>query len=132
MGGRGTFAKGNNVALSYQNVEKIHDVWAVKGINGEHSLPEESRNSNAYIKLDFKGNFREIRVYNNDHTINFEIAYHPEPNIDKSGKPVFHIHYYNKNGTRGNAEPVSKTILEKYKKYFKGVKIWLIVIMINL
>ena len=40
MGGRGTFAAGNDVAYTYQTVEKIEGVKVLKGINGKHGLPD--------------------------------------------------------------------------------------------
>ena len=40
MGGRGTFASGNNVAYSYETVGKIEGVKVLKGIAGKHSYPK--------------------------------------------------------------------------------------------
>lgn len=57
MGGRGTFAIGNNVGYIYKTIDKIEGVKVLKGINGEHSLPETAHSSSAYIKLDHNGNF---------------------------------------------------------------------------
>ena len=34
------------------------------------------------------------REYDDNHYLRFEIAYHPEKNIDPSRKPVLHIHEY--------------------------------------
>ena len=122
MGGRGTFASGNSVPLTYQNVEKIHDVWVVKGINGKHSLPVESHKSNAYIKLEHDGTFKEMRIYAKNHKPLYEIAYHSEPQLNNGKKDkIFHVHYYDKYGNRSNAKPIPKKLFEKYKKYYKGV-----------
>ncbi len=65
MGGRGTFASGNNVAYTYKTVGKINGVKVLKGIGGKHSLPEESHTSNVYIKLKPDGSFHEMRIYLN-------------------------------------------------------------------
>lgn len=65
MGGRGTFASGNNVAYTYKTVGKINGVKVLKGIGGKHSLPEESHTSNAYIKLKPDSSFHEMRIYLN-------------------------------------------------------------------
>lgn len=65
MGGRGTFASGNNVAYTYKTVGKINGVKVLKVIGGKHSLPEESHTSNVYIKLKPDGSFREMRIYLN-------------------------------------------------------------------
>ena len=65
MGGRGTFASGNNVAYTYKTVGKINGVKVLKGIGGKHSLPEESHTSNVYIKLKPDGSFHEMRIYQN-------------------------------------------------------------------
>lgn len=123
MGGRGTFASGNSVALTYQNVEKIHDVWAVEGVSKQyHSLPAESHKSNAYIKLN-NGVFREMRIYDENHFIKYEIAYHKEKTLTGNNfENVLHIHEY-KNGSFNDrpARFLTKEEFEKYKKYFKGV-----------
>ena len=41
MGGRGTYALGNNVPFSYRTVDTIHGVKVLEGVSGKHSLPEE-------------------------------------------------------------------------------------------
>ena len=81
MGGRGTFASGNNVAYSYKTVGKIAGVKVLQGIGGKHSLPEESHSGQAYIKLKPDGTFHEMRIYDKNHFLIAEIAYHVEPNI---------------------------------------------------
>jgi hypothetical protein len=122
MGGRGTFASGNNVAYSYETVGKIEGVKVLKGLNGKHGLPEESHSSYAYIKLKHDGTFHEMRIYDKDHYLVKEIAYHPEPNIDKSGEPVLHVHEYKRDNFQDRpAKPISEIDYNMYKKYFKGV-----------
>ena len=39
MGGRGTFASGNNVAYSYETVGKIEGVKVLQGLGQKHDLP---------------------------------------------------------------------------------------------
>ena len=120
MGGRGTFAAGNNVAYTYETVGYIEDVKVLQGLNGKHNLPEEARSSSAYITTDRNGSFVRYREFNSDHTSKFDIDYHPEKKISGNYNPIFHIHEY-KNGVRS---PLGRTLTEsefkKYKKYFRG------------
>lgn len=88
MGGRGTFAAGNNVAYTYKTVDYIENIKVLQGLNGKHNLPEESHSSNAYILTDRDGNFVRYREFNSDHTFKFDIDYHPEKRY-----PVIIIHY---------------------------------------
>ena len=123
MGGRGTFASGNNVAYSYETVGKIAGVKVLKGINGKHSLPEEAHSSLAYIKLKPNGTFHEMRIYDKDHYLVKEIAYHPEPKLTGNRhENVLHVHEYGKDnfGDRP-ARLLTPHEYQKYKKYFKGV-----------
>jgi hypothetical protein len=96
MGGRGTFASGRAVAYTYETVDKIEGVKVLTGIDGKHGLPEEAHSSRAYIKLKPDGTFHEIRFYDKDHYLRYEIAYHPEPSLDPSRKPVLHFHKYDR------------------------------------
>jgi len=122
MGGRGTFAAGNNVNFTYKTVGKIHDIKVLEGLGGKHALPEESHTSEAYIKLYKDGTFHEMRIYGKDHLPIMDIAYHPEPNVDPSKKPVLHYHTYDKDViNRGNATALTNEMFEKYSKYFVGV-----------
>lgn len=131
MGGRGTFAAGNPVPYSYQTVGMIEGVKVLEGLNGKHGLPESSHSSEAYIKLKPDGTFHEMRLYDKDHVLYMEIAYHPEPNLTGNRQtPVLHYHLYdkrfsiNKTGMfeRTHAQFLPDSIKEKYKKFFKGVK----------
>lgn len=95
MGGRGTFAAGNPVPYSYHTVGHIEDVKVLKGINGEHSLPESSHSSGAYIKLKSDGTFHEMRIYDENHILKMEIAYHPEKSLTGDNHtPIMHYHTY--------------------------------------
>lgn len=131
MGGRGTYAAGNNVPYSYQTVGAIEGVKVLQGIDGKHSLPESAHSCNAYIKLKPDGTFHEMRVYGKDHVLRLEIAYHPEPSLTGDRRtPVLHYHTYddrfskNKTGafSRSNAALLPSEMKEKYRKFFKGVK----------
>lgn len=75
MGGRGTFAIGNIVAYTYSTTGKIEGVKVLTGLNGKHGLPEEAHSSYAYIKLKPDGTFHEMRIYDKDHYLKYEIAY---------------------------------------------------------
>ena len=123
MGGRGTFAAGNNVAYRYKTVGKIEGVKVLEGINNAHKLPEEAHSSLAYIRLKPDGTFHEIRFYDKNHFLTFEIAYHPEKNLDPSQKPVLHYHVYDKNFKRSSAKRATKAMKKRYKKFFVGVKL---------
>lgn len=105
MGGRGTYAAGNDVEYTYQTVDKIEGVKVLEGLNGKHGLPEESHNSNAYIKLKPNGTFHEMRIYDKDHYLIKEIAYHPERDNFKCR----------------STRLITKEEYEIYKKYLKGV-----------
>ena len=124
MGGRGTFASGNDVAYTYETVGKIEDVKVLKKLDKKLSagLPEEAHSSSAYILLNKDGNFKMYREYDNNHYLRFEIAYHPEKSIDSSRKPVLHAHEYKPgNFNDRQVRPLTKAEYKKYKKYFKGV-----------
>lgn len=132
MGGRGTYAAGNNVEFTYETIGKIEDVKVLNGLNGKHGLPESSHSSEAYIKLKHDGTFHEMRFYNKNHILYMEIAYHPEQSLTgNSYTPILHYHLYdenfslNKTGSfkRSKAALLTEEMKKKYRKYFKGVKI---------
>ena len=129
MGGRGTFAAGNNVDYRYNTVDKIAGVKVLEGLGTIHTLPMESHSSEMYIRLNPDGTFRVLRVYSKDHLVRLEIAYHKEGNIDPLQKPVLHYHTYEygsqfKNGMhRSKAMPITKELYDKFKKYLKGVEL---------
>lgn len=123
MGGRGTFAAGNDVAYTFETIDKIEGVKVLKGLGGKHGLPEESHSGNAYIQLKPDGTFHELRLYDKHHYLTLEIAYHPEPKISGSRiKNVLHVHEYERDNFKGRTtRPITQQEYEKYKKYFKGV-----------
>lgn len=122
MGGRGTFASGNNVAYSYETVGNIEGVKVLQGLNGKHGLPEEAHSSTAYIKLKPDGTFHEMRFYDKDRYLTFEIAYHKEKALNSGDSPILHYHIYDRNFNRSNAIKITKSMYKRYKKYLKGVK----------
>ncbi len=131
MGGRGTFAAGNNVPYSYKVVGMINGVKVLQGVSGKHGLPESSHSSNAYIKLKPDGTFHEMRFYNNQHYLTMEIAYHPEPFLTgERHTPVLHYHLYdvrfsaNKVGPfeRSVAKPLTNEMKVKYNRFFIGIE----------
>ena len=123
MGGRGTFAIGNCVAYTYVTTGKIENVKILSGINGKHGLPEESHSSHAYIQLKPDGTCHEMRIYDKDHYLIFELSYHPEPNLDQTKQPVLHYHQYDRDFRRTRAKKATKAMKKHFKKYLKGVSI---------
>ncbi len=125
MGGRGTYASGNNVDFTYETIGKIEGVKVLSGLNGKHGLPEESHSSSAYIKLKSDGTFHEMRIYDDDHYLIKEIAYHPEANLNGGNRSenVLHVHDYPERDNFKVRPPrlITKQEYEQYKKYFKGV-----------
>lgn len=125
MGGRGTFAAGNNVPYKYKTVEIIEGVKVIqpKDSGRSYNLPVESHSSSSYILLNKAGVFRQYREYNAQHEVIFEIGYHFEPNMSKHGEPVLHVHDYSAPGiqNRGKARLITEEELKKYRKFLKGV-----------
>lgn len=127
MGGRGTYAIGNDVGYTYKTIGKIDGVKILQpnNINRSLKLPEESHNSSSYVLLDKNGVFHQMRFYNSKHEAIFEIGYHNEASLGQ-GK-ILHVHIYSKPGeiSHGMAEKFvigpGNVYYEKYKKYFKGV-----------
>ena len=124
MGGRGTFAAGKNVDYTYKTVDHIEGVKVLQGLNGKHGLPEEAHSSTAYIKLKPDGTFHEMRIYDADHYLVKEIAYHPEPNLNHGNRKenVLHIHEYQRNNFKDRKPRLLKPEeISLYHKYLKGV-----------
>ena len=121
MGGRGTYAAGNNVAYTYETIGKISNVKVLKGTGSKHSLPEEAHSSSAYIKLKPDGTFHEMRIYGKDKLAKFEIGYHQEPKLGEGN--ILHFHIIDKDFNRTPATKLHKNskIYKEFKKYLKGV-----------
>ena len=126
MGGRGTFAAGNPVPYSYETVGNIEEVKVLQGIGDKHDLPVEAHSSGAYIQLYPDGNFKMLRFFDSEHYLVKEIGYHPESKLDKSRKPILHIHEYpvHDNFIKRTTRLMTEEEYEKNKKYFGGVNRW--------
>ncbi|MCD7773566.1 MAG: hypothetical protein LUH08_05865 [Ruminococcus sp.] len=126
MGGRGTYAAGNNVEYTYKTVDKIEGVKVLSFISqsNRNKLPEEAHSSDKYILIDRNGVFHQYREYDSSHRLIFEIGYHFESGLSKNGESVLHAHSFDSPGVenRSKARLLTDDELKKYKKYFKGVK----------
>ena len=124
MGGRGTFASGNGVKYTYETVGEIEGVKVLRGLNGKHGLPEEAHSSSAYIQLKPSGTFHEMRIYDDEHYLLKEIAYHLEPKLTGNRTEyILHIHEYLRDKFNNRTTRLlTNEELKMYKKYFKGVK----------
>jgi len=122
MGGRGTYAAGNNVPYTYETVGKVHGVKVLRGIGGKHGLPEEAHSSNAYLQLNRDGTARTLRFYDDQHNLRWELAMHRERSIDPRNEPVLHYHLYDPKGMgkdwRGPAVKATKAMKKRWGKFF--------------
>jgi len=139
MGGRGTFAAGNQVPYTYEvdtsfsSDGKYKGIKVLKGMEGtgKHGLPESSHSSTAYLKMNPDGTFNMMRVYDKNHNLRLEIAYHFEDQLG-IGK-VLHYHTYGTSFSqlaKGKPDRTAGVVLHKnssiyknYSKYFKGVSV---------
>ena len=126
MGGRGTFASGNKVDFRWKTTSTFNGVKVLDLVDKKQSrkLPEEAHSSNAYIMFDKNGNFYQYREYNPDHSLRFEIGYHPEKYLNPNRKPILHVHEYSNNMLTRTRRLLTKDEYNKYKKFFKGVPEW--------
>ena len=137
MGGRGTFAAGKSVAYNYEadtNFSldgKFHDIKVLKGVegSGKHGLPESSHSSTAYLKMNPDGTFNMMRIYDKQHNLRLEIAYHSEQTIGKGRAKVLHYHIYGKEFSQNRNTPFDRTtsvlhknsrLYKQYQKFFRG------------
>ena len=138
MGGRGSFAAGNIVSYTYEVDKsfsadgKYKGVKVLKGIEGtgKHGLPESSHSSFAYLKMNPDGSFNMMRIYDNQHNLRLEIAYHVDNKLG-TGK-VLHYHTYDTSFSQCAKGEFTRTtsklhknskLYKKYSKFFKGVSI---------
>lgn len=139
MGGRGTFAAGNPVPYTYEVDTSFSPYGKYKGIKvlrgidgtGKHGLPESSHSSTAYLKMNPDGTFNMMRIYDQNHNLRLEIAYHVDDQLG-SGK-ILHYHIYDTSfsqlakgkpdRTTGIRVHKNSKVYKRYKKYFKGVSI---------
>lgn len=133
MGGRGSYAAGKNEPYTYEKDTKFspdgkwEGVKILKGTeeSGKHSLPEESHSSWAYIKLKPDGVFHEMRIYDSEHYLVKEIAYHAEPKINNGNRQeyILHVHDYpvRDDFSKRTTRRITEEEYRQYKKFFKGV-----------
>ena len=130
MGGNGTYSLGISPEYTYETVGKIDGVKILKPKDPrkQFKLPEESHSPNArYVLLDKDGVFHQYREYNENHQVVFEIGYHYERSLGK--EDVLHVHVHNIPGVKGHDKARKFAIgpgdqyYEKYKNFFKGVKV---------
>ena len=133
MGGRGTYASGNNVPYTFETVFKIEGVKVLKVIldeNGkpvsnQHGLPAESHSSWAYIKVRKDETFQEMRIYDKEHYLIKEIGYHAEPKLNNGDRQenILQVHDYAVRNDFNNRTPrkITDEEYKLYKKYFKGL-----------
>lgn len=122
MGGRGTFASGNNVKYKYKTVGIIDGVKIINPIDTTKALklPEESHSSIGYVLYDKDGVFHQYREYNENHEIIMEIGYHHENKLGKGD--VLHVHIHSQPGIDGHKSAKTKILVSSdpiYKKYHK-------------
>ena len=123
MGGRGTYASGNNVPYQWKTDMKIDGIKVLVGLNGQHKLPEESHSSGVYALLNADGTLRVLRFYDGGHHLRLEIAYHPETELArragiKRDTPILHYHMYDKNFVRTDADFLTPAMRKRYSKLF--------------
>ena len=128
MGGNGTFAAGNVVKYRWEAVGSVHGVkvLALKDKGLSRKLPEEAHSSRMYIQQHEDGTFSQLRIYDHLHRLRFEVAFHPETDIDKSRRDVLHYHVYTyPRGSsvfnRTEAKKATVKMWQKLGKYMKGV-----------
>ncbi len=59
MGGRGTYASGNNVPYTFKAVGFVDGMKVVEGLGGVHGLPAEAHSSNVYVQRLANGNIKK-------------------------------------------------------------------------
>ena len=116
-----------NERFPWETVGKIGGVKVLEPMSGGHKLPEEAHSSRMYIlQHPQNGNFAQLRIYDKWHRLRFEVGYHREPTLDKSGRPVLHYHVYTyPSGSsvfnRTDARTATMKMWKKLGKYMKGV-----------
>lgn len=116
MGGRGTFASGNNAAYTYETIGKIGGIKILKGMPGKHGLPEEAHSSNSYISLHPNGSVKQLRIYHSNHTAKTDIEFSMH-----RGRMTLHAHDY-VNGVRQSPRDLTSEEIKQYRKLFGDIK----------
>ena len=122
MGGRGTYAIGNNVPYTYETIGYVDGIKVLQGMPGYKGLPVEAHSSTAYIQLHPDGKFKMMREFDKNHYLVREIAYHPEPKISGHYQPVLHVHEYSKDFQTRTTRLLTDEERRKYMKFFRGIK----------
>ena len=121
MASRGAKSKNGHITTKEYTTVHISDsgVKILKGIGTNHSLPDYAHTPNSiYAKVRDDGSLHSMRFYDSEGWPIIEIAYHPERDLDPSGKRIIHYHTYH-NLTRDDADYLTKEMKEKYSKYLK-------------
>ena len=126
MSSRGSKAKYGKITTKDYCIDKITEkgVKILKGLGNNHSLPELSHSPNSiYAKLKDDGvTLHEIRFFGDDCYPIIELAYHPEPSLNKKNKETNVLHFHQYDGLRRlppKRMDLHKEIKEKYKEYLK-------------
>jgi hypothetical protein len=125
MSSRGSFAINGHVSVKeYETIRVTENgVKILKGIGKNHTLPDYSNSPNSiYAKLHKSGDLQELRFYDENCNLYFEIGYHRESNLANE-KNVLHYHTI-KNLDRSKAFPMTNNIKEKFKKYLKEFNLY--------
>lgn len=129
MGGNGTFAAGNVAKYRWETVGTVHGVkvLTLKDRGASRKLPEEARSSRMYIQQHEDGIFSQLRIYDHFHRLRFEVGYHREPSLSRSGNAVLHYHVYtypsgSSRFKRTDARRITRKMWNKLKKFMKGVQ----------
>lgn len=89
-----------------------------EGLGRNHGLPEESHGSLAYAKLYRDGNLQQLRFYNAEKRLLFEIGYHRERKLTGHYREVYHMHEYGSDMQRGDARFLTEDEIKKFERYF--------------
>jgi len=123
MSSRGAKIRNGHVTTDeYHTVDTLYDAKILEGNQGRHGLPDYSHSPNSiYIKLSYDGNFREMRIYDNEHYPTIEIAYHGEQSLTGNRhEKVLHYHTINRQLERSKAQKMTEAIYRKYRKYLEA------------
>lgn len=126
MSSRGSVAKNGHITdEEYKTIdilpcgEKI-----IEGVGRNHSMPDYSHSANAVYVIYKRGVFRAMRIYGKNHMPIIEIAFHPEPNLNKRDREhsIWHMHVYtNGHLMHNDAELINDEVKRKYKNYLEDV-----------
>lgn len=124
MGGRGTYASGNNVPYTYKTIGTIDGIKVLVALDPQRrsSLPQEAHSSRGYISLNPRtGDFEQYREYGDNKRVLFDIDYHK---TSPNGPLILHWHTWDENGIRSPELPPTPEIIQKFEDIMKGFKQW--------